>query len=118
MLDPARINDVLRRGPEVAPQIDQWRDLDAKRRTLQGGLDARRAERNSANESMAKLDKKSAEFSAARDRLRELSTEIKAGEAELAKLEEDTTAILLRIQNAPHASVPDGHGADDNQQVS
>jgi seryl-tRNA synthetase len=63
---------------------------------------------------MAKLDKKSVEFSAARDRLRELSTEIKSQEAQLAQLEEEALALLMRIPNAPHASVPNGEGAQDN----
>jgi seryl-tRNA synthetase len=113
------MDDVLRRNDAGAAQlIAEWREVDARRRALQGTLDARRAERNAANESMAKLDKKSAEFAAARDRLRELSTEIKTGEAELAKLEEQTSSILLRIPNAPNSSVPDGAGADDNREVS
>src|SRR5215471_15731943 len=99
MLDPARINDVLRKGQAYAPQVAEWRAIDEKRRALQGGLDTRRAERNGANETMAKLDKKSDDFAKARDRLRELSSDIKAGEAELAKLEEQASDLLMRIPN-------------------
>jgi seryl-tRNA synthetase len=75
---------------------------------LQGELDDLRRERNAANDRMAKLDKKSAEFAAARDTLRALSDRIKQGEGEHRDIEARSTGLLERIPNAPHASVPDG----------
>jgi seryl-tRNA synthetase len=114
MLDPTRMEDVLRRGAAEAAGVGAWRTVDEKRRALQGRLDKKRAERNAANDSMAKLDKKSTEFTAARDTLKALSTEIKAGEAELSQLEAEAEALLLHIHNAPHASVPTGTSAADN----
>jgi seryl-tRNA synthetase len=114
MLDPARMDDVLRRGGEVAAAVAQWKEMDDRRRRLQAELDRQRAERNAANERMAKLDKKSPEFAAARDALRELSQRIKAGEAEEARVGEHSRELLLRIPNAPHASVPAGAAETDN----
>jgi seryl-tRNA synthetase len=73
MIDPARIDDVARR-PNAAHLIAPWRDLDRERRSVQAELDGLRAERNAANDRMAKLDKKSPEFAEARDRLKALST--------------------------------------------
>jgi seryl-tRNA synthetase len=118
MLDEARMDDVLRRGPGVAPVVESFRSLDRQRRELQGSLDAARAQRNAANQRMAALDKKSQEFARARDELKELSQRIKAGEVELAALEEQVMAVLLGIPNALHRSVPDGAGEEDNQVVS
>jgi seryl-tRNA synthetase len=114
MLDPAKIDDVLRRGGDVATVVSAWRTLDEQRKKLQGELDTSRQHRNAANERMAKLDKKSPEFAAARDELKSLSTKIKEGEAKLGELEEKATAQLLVIPNAPHASVPVGAGDTDN----
>src|SRR5690349_13985505 len=115
MLDPARIEQVLRRGdPAYNAAVAQWKQLDEQRRKLQGELDAKRAERNAANETMAKLDKKSPDFASARDRLKQLSADIKQGEAQLADLETEATDRLLHVANAPHASVPDGAGDDAN----
>jgi seryl-tRNA synthetase len=111
------MDDVLRRGSDVAAAVAAWRAVDDKRRALQAELDGKRAERNAANDGMAKLDKKSAEFATARDRLKQLSAEIKAGEADEAKLKADAEELLLGIPNAPHASVPDGAGAADNPVV-
>ena len=72
MLDPARIEDVRRRPAAVA-LIDSWQALDRERKSVQSELDKLRAERNAANDRMAKLDKKSAEFTEARERLKALS---------------------------------------------
>ena len=114
MLDPARIEHVLRRGDADPALVAAWKQLDEQRRKLQGELDAKRAERNAANETMAKLDKKSSEFAATRDRLKQLSADIKQGEALLADLETEANDRLMNIPNAPHPSVPDGDGADGN----
>ena len=108
MLDPTRMDEVLRRGAAVAGAIAEWKGVDAKRRELQAKLDNERAERNAANDSMAKLDKKSAEFASARDRLKELSSSIKSGETALKALEEEASSRLLVIPNAPHKDTPDG----------
>ena len=114
MLDPTKMDDVLRRGSEVSSVVDAWKKLDEQRRRLQGELDGLRQQRNTANERMAKLDKKGPEFGAARDELKNLSAKIKADEAELAKIEADAEQALLAIPNAPHASVPVGAGDADN----
>jgi len=114
MLDPARMDEVLRRGGDVAPLVAEWKALDERRRRLQGELDNMRAARNGANDRMAKLDKKSPEFAAARDELKDLSSKIRGGEVELTQLEEQSRDKLQRIPNAPHASVPAGTTEADN----
>ncbi|HWU85964.1 MAG TPA: serine--tRNA ligase [Kofleriaceae bacterium] len=114
MLDPTRMDDVLRRGGDVATSVTEWKGLNDRRKELQSKLDRLREERNKANDGMAKLDKKSPEFAAARDELKTKAAQIKEGEAELARLETESQARLLAIPNAPHASVPDGAGEQDN----
>ena len=114
MLDPARMDDVLRRGGDVGQVVGVWKSLDERRRKLQNELDTSRQQRNAANDRMSKLDKKSPEFAAARDELRALASKIKDGEAELGKLELESEAALLVIPNAPHASVPAGASEADN----
>jgi seryl-tRNA synthetase len=115
MLDPARMGDVLRRGdPDVATLVTAWRSFDERRRKQQGELDSLRQARNAANETMARLDKKSSEFAATRDDMKVLSTKIKDGEVLLGELEAACEQRLLEIPNAPHASVPTGAGEADN----
>jgi len=64
---------------------------------------------------MSALDKKSDEFGAARDLLRDLSKRIKRDEADLEATETEARDTLLTIPNAPHTSVPDGGGEDGNR---
>ncbi len=114
MLDPLKMDAASRRGPTVTKLIEEWRELDERRRKMQAELDGQRAESNAANQEMRKLDKKSDEFLQARDRLKNLSAQIKAGTLELEKIKTETTTRLLGIPNAPHASVPDGTNEADN----
>lgn len=113
-MDPARVDDVLRRGSAVGQVVESWQRLDERRRKLQNELDTKRQARNGANERMAKLDKKSPEFGAARDELKALSGQIKDGETALGGVEADCERQLLAIPNAPHASVPTGTSETDN----
>src|SRR4051812_41868303 len=115
MLDVNLMDVVLRRGEAVAPQVAQYRELDSRRKALQGKLDELRARRNAANDEMARLDKKSAQFTAAREGLKELSIAIKQGESELNEVEDRCLDLLLHIPNAPHVSVPDGKDESHNR---
>lgn len=114
MLDPSKMDEVLRRGEAVSAAVDAWKALDAQRRRLQGDLDGLRQQRNTANDKMAKLDKKGPDFAAARDEMKALSTRIKTDEVELAKIEADSEQALLAMPNAPHGSVPAGTTEADN----
>jgi seryl-tRNA synthetase len=114
MLEVSKMDAAGRRGGEVAEQVARFTELDGRRKALQTALDEQRARRNAANERMARLDKKSPEFAAARDELRELSQQIKASEGEEAALAAELDAQLMVIPNAPHASVPDGAGEEAN----
>ncbi|HEY4238425.1 MAG TPA: serine--tRNA ligase [Kofleriaceae bacterium] len=115
MLDPARMEDVLRRpDPAVKQAITEWRSLDERRRRLKGDLDTLRQARNESSDRMKSLDKKSPEFTAERDAGKARGQQIKDAEAELGALEVDVESRLLHLPNAPHASVPDGAGPDDN----
>ncbi len=118
MLDVARLDDAARRGPEVVTLIEEFRGIEATRKELQGTLDHLRAQRNSANKRMAALDKKSEEFAAARDEMRDVSKRVKAGEQQLVELEAKSHDLRMHIPNAPHESVPDGEGEEENQELS
>lgn len=118
MLDVARLDDAARRGPEVVAMIEEFRSIETRRKELQGTLDHLRAQRNSANKRMAALDKKSDEFATCRDEMREISKQVKTGEHELDELEVKSRELRMNIPNAPHESVPDGDGEEQNQEES
>jgi seryl-tRNA synthetase len=119
MLDPARLDAVLRRGPAAKPLIDAFREVDARRKALQSELDGLRAQRNAANDQMASIkDKKSSEFQQLRDELRTLSQRIKDGETREKELETEARDRQLMLPNAPHDSVPIGDDEAANVVVS
>ncbi len=118
MVDPSKLDLVLRRGGDVSDLIVRYRAVDARRKELQGKLDELRAQRNNANQKMRDLDKKSDEFAQARDELRALSQTIKQDEKEHTGLDDESRDLLLHIPNAPHESVHDGKGEDDNKEFS
>lgn len=106
----------LRRRSEAAAEtLAPITELGQKRRALIGGVEVKQAQRNQANEAMARLDKKSPAFTEKRDELKRLSTEIKDAEKALTELEVEIQAALAIVPNVPDPSVPEGKGEEDNQ---
>src|SRR5262245_34323638 len=99
-----RDEDVLRRLIELV----------SKRRETIVEVEKLRAERNQANDAMAKLAKTSSEFALRRDELKALGDRIKTIEPELKKVEETLEHLLLELPNLPHESTPLGKDASDN----
>lgn len=106
-----------RRSAAAAEMLEPIREMDRSRRALIGALERKQAQRNQANDAMAKLDKKSQEFIDKRDELKRLSTEIKEHEKEVAEIEAKVRDVLVTVPNVPDASVPDGKGEADNAVV-
>ena len=125
MLDSKRVLDdpegarraLSRRGPDAARELDEFLTRERGRRELIRQVEERRALRNRENETMKSADKQSPEFSAARERLRELSERIRQEEQRLSEIEGERDDVLLRIPNWPADSVPDGLDASANVEV-
>lgn len=123
MLDARLVSDRLpdfrtaltRRSAAAGASLDRVAVLSEQRRALIQRTEARQAERNAANQAMAKLAKGDpAEFAAKREELKRLSEEVKALEVELAALLAEMDQLLLTVPNVPDASVPDGASEADN----
>ncbi len=106
-----------RRGPAAAQALDPIREMDRSRRDAIGALERKQALRNQANDAMAKLDKKSAEFTEKREELKRLSGEIKEHEKDLAEIEAKVRDVLVMVPNMPDPTTPDGAGEADNPVV-
>ncbi len=106
-----------RRSAAAAETLAPIAELGKKRRALILAVEAKQAERNKANEEMAKADKKSPAFAEQRENLKRLSAEIKDAEKALAEVEAEVEGKLAVVPNVPDASVPDGKGEEDNQVV-
>jgi seryl-tRNA synthetase len=123
MLDPRHVAEHLdevraalaRRSPAAAASLgDDFASTVSARRSSIQALERWQAERNAANDAMARLDKKSPEFAQKRDELKALSTRIKEAEQVVSELEKRMTEVLSSVPNVPDPSVPVGAGEEDN----
>ena len=101
----------------AASTLTELKDLDSKRRELLVQAEELKAKRNtvSAEIAQAKCNKENAEDKIAA--MQNLSTEIKALDAELIAIDEQVTAIITILPNTPHDSVPIGVDEEDNVEV-
>jgi len=102
------------RGMDSREVLGDFHGLDAERRTLITEAETLTAQRNRKSEEVAKLKKEKqnadgliAETKAMRERIEELNKAVAAKDSELQ-------ALLTRVPNLPHASVPVGQSADQN----
>jgi seryl-tRNA synthetase len=125
MLDPRFVSEHLeqvraaigRRGPKHTETHDRVAELARARPAVVTEAEAARAQRNDASASMAKLDKKSAEFTSRREELRALGDRIKELETKEKAVEAELEDAVLFLPNMPHESVPDGTSEADNRVV-
>jgi seryl-tRNA synthetase len=112
--EPFRLG-LARRDEALAADVDRLLDLDERRRRLTTEVEELRAEQNRVSKAMG------AASGEERDRLiasvREVSNRLKALEPELAGAQDEVRALLARIPNVPHESVPVGATDEENDLV-
>ncbi len=124
MLDIKRVRDnyeevkkILLTRNEDLGNIDEFEELDKKRRELIAKTEVLKAERNKASEQIAVMKRNKEDATEAITRTRELGDEIKGLDAELRDIEEKFKYMMMRLPNIPHESVPVGETEDDNVEV-
>src|ERR1700752_1811583 len=105
------------RGMDPAAVLKDFREVDTQRRQAITEVESSKAQRNKASEEIAKLKKSGQDASAAMAETKELREKIAGLEKTAGDLDARLRDILAGIPNMPHASVPVGHGADDNVEV-
>ena len=109
--DPGPARAALeRRG--AAEQLDELLALDARRRELLPEVEGRRAEQNKASDEIAAAKRKGGDAAGVIERMKAVSAELKAMQAELTEVEERRDALASTLPNLPHPDAPDG-GEDD-----
>lgn len=124
MLDIKRVRDnfeevkkILLTRNEDLGNLDEFEELDAKRRELIAKTEVLKAERNKVSEqiSVMKRNKENADEVIAR--MRQVGDEIKELDTQLREVEEKFEYMMMRLPNIPHESVPVGTTEDDNVEV-
>src|SRR3984893_7087266 len=97
--------------------LDAFRVLNKERRELITKNEQRKAQRNKANEDIARLKKEKQPADAIISEMKQLSELIKQCDERITELDVAQRELLLTIPNIPHSSVPVGSGAADNVEV-
>ena len=125
MIDPAFVRDHLdevraafsNRGLEADADLEQLATLESRRRRLIPEMEGLKREQNTAGDEVARAKRQGQDatplFAASKAR----AQQIRQLEIQLDQTEHQRTALLLTLPNLPHASVPVGRTAEDNQLV-
>ena len=105
------------RGMDPSAVLKDFREVDTQRRHAITEAETRKAQRNKASESIAKLKKSGQDAAAAMAETKELREQIQLLEKTAGDLDAHLRDILAGIPNIPHASVPVGNSADENVEV-
>jgi seryl-tRNA synthetase len=111
--EPQKVKDGLARR-HTSFDLEAFLALDTEKRDLGAELDALKAERNTATESIAQMKRTGGDAEAAILKSREIGDAIKARQDRFNELEQRLRDEALQIPNLPHESVPDGRSSADN----
>jgi seryl-tRNA synthetase len=101
----------------VAVDLNRFYAIEERRLALLHETEQLKARRNAASEEIARKKKRGEDAEADIAEMRKVGDRVKALDAELKTLEEESEALAAWIPNLPHASVPPGHDAAQNQLV-
>lgn len=113
--EPAVRAALTRRG--AATNLEKLIQTDQKRRQLVTEVESLKRLRNTASEEIGKLKKAGQDTAAKQADVKAVGEQIAALDEQVQQVEQELNALLLTIPNTPHASVPDGKSAEDNQVV-
>ena len=126
MIDPLLVRDRLSdvearlnlRGVDLSKELAELAKIEAERRRLIPGVENLKREQNASSEAVARAKKEGRDPSAIFGENKARGARIKALETELAEVESRRDALLLRLPNVPHESVPEGKTSADNAEIS
>ncbi|HEX5474008.1 MAG TPA: serine--tRNA ligase [Vicinamibacterales bacterium] len=125
MLDPLYIREHLAeararletRGMHPAAELEQLATLDARRRRLIPEIEGLKREQNAAGDEVARAKRQGQDASHVFSANKARAQQIRQLEIQLDQVEQQRSALLMTLPNLPHASVPVGGSAADNQEV-
>ncbi|MCS1352709.1 serine--tRNA ligase [Mechercharimyces sp. CAU 1602] len=121
MLDSKRLRTELNevkaklqnRGEDISG-LDQFQQLDLRRREILQESEQLKNERNVVSREIAEKKRAKEDAQDKIVQMRQVGEKIKKLDDELRGIEEKLEGILLQIPNVPHESVPVGESEDDN----
>ncbi|OUM83548.1 serine--tRNA ligase [Caldibacillus debilis] len=111
------VKERLRHRGEDISNLDQFHEIDQKRKKLIVESEKLRNRRNEVSKLIPKLKKENQNVDEYVREMREVGEKIKALDEELREVEQRLNHLLLTIPNLPHETVPVGDSEDDNVEV-
>jgi seryl-tRNA synthetase len=123
MIDPAFVRDHLdevraafrNRGLDADSDLEQLATLETRRRRLIPEIEGLKREQNTAGDEVARAKRQGQDATPLFAATKARAQQIRQLEIQLDQTEHQRTALLLTLPNLPHASVPVGRTAEDNQ---
>ena len=94
--------------------IEQFRELDARRRVAISQAEQLKAQSNAASAEIGKLRKQGIDTSERQQAVREVGEQIAALNRQADEVDLEFRDLLARVPNTPHESVPTGSSAEAN----
>ena len=91
--------------------------LDEKRRALMQEAELLKARRNEASAQVPKMKKAGEDTTAVMAEMKQVAEAIKGLDAQLSEMDEALEAMLMRVPNIPHESVPEGTDDTANEEI-
>jgi len=114
----ALVEEKLRqRGMNPAEVLKNFRAIDAERRQAITEAETLKAQRNRTSEEIAKLKKSGQDAAVQIEETKDLREKIQAYEKKAVDSDARLREVLTALPNLPHASVPVGTSAEDNDEV-
>jgi len=125
MIDPIFARDRLEevrtayrnRGLNADSDLEHLATLEARRRRLIPEMEGLKREQNAAGDEVARVKRQGQDASHLFAASKARGQQIRQLEMQLEQTEAQRSILLLTLPNLPHASVPVGGSADDNQEV-
>jgi seryl-tRNA synthetase len=125
MLDPALLRDHLEavrtalrnRGLDMTAELEDLATLESQRRRLLPELERLKREQNASGDEVARARRQGLDTTKIQEANRQRAQEIKQKEVELDAIEQRRNRGLQTIPNLPHADVPVGTSAAENEEV-
>ena len=105
------------RGLQPDAELEQIVTLETRRRRLIPEMEGLKREQNAAGDEVARAKRQGKDASNIFAANKARALQIRQLEVQVDQVEQQRASLLLTIPNLPHASVPVGTSAEDNQEV-
>jgi seryl-tRNA synthetase len=108
------VKDAIKKKRENI-NIDNFIQLDEKRRKIISEVDRLKHKRNLVSLEIGKMTKEKKDTNSMKEEMRKVSDKIKEFDLEIQEIEKEIYEILKRIPNVPHSSVPVGDESQNKE---